>query len=104
MHSINQSSLWRNRPCNFSMRGNHLAYAATQGSHFLYLMIILLSSHSLYLIIILLSSHSLYLIIIFLKFSFSLVDDHLTHVLILLMFSFSIVDDHFTEVLIFYSW
>ena len=31
--SINRCSLSStgNRPCNFSMRGNHLAYAATQG-------------------------------------------------------------------------
>ena len=28
-HSINQCNLSRNRTCNRSMRGNHLAYAAT---------------------------------------------------------------------------
>ena len=31
MHSINQCNLSGNRTCNRSMRGNHLAYAATQG-------------------------------------------------------------------------
>ena len=33
VHSINWYSLSStgNRPCNFSMRGNHLAYAATRG-------------------------------------------------------------------------
>ena len=31
VHSINQCNLSGNRTCNFSMRGNHLAYAATQG-------------------------------------------------------------------------
>ena len=30
-HSINQCNLSGNRTCNRSMRGNHLAYAATQG-------------------------------------------------------------------------
>ena len=29
MHSINQCNLSRNRTCNRSMRGNHLAYSAT---------------------------------------------------------------------------
>ena len=31
VHSINQCNLSRNRTCNRSMRGNHLAYAASQG-------------------------------------------------------------------------
>ena len=31
VHSINQCSLSGTRTCNRSMRGNHLAYAATQG-------------------------------------------------------------------------
>ena len=31
MHIINQCNLSGNRTCNRSMRGNHLAYAATQG-------------------------------------------------------------------------
>ena len=31
VHSINHCSLSVNRPCNRSMRCNHLAYAATQG-------------------------------------------------------------------------
>ena len=31
VHSINQCNLSGNRKCNRSMRGNHLAYAATQG-------------------------------------------------------------------------
>ena len=31
VHSINQCNLSGNRTCNGSMRGNHLAYAATQG-------------------------------------------------------------------------
>ena len=33
VHSINQCNLSQSwdRSCNFSMRGNHLAYAATQG-------------------------------------------------------------------------
>ena len=31
VHSINQCSLSGNRTCNRSMRGNHLAYATTQG-------------------------------------------------------------------------
>ena len=31
VHSINLCSLSGNRPCNFSMRGNNLAYAATHG-------------------------------------------------------------------------
>ena len=31
VHSMNQCNLSRNRTCNRSMRGNHLAYAATQG-------------------------------------------------------------------------
>ena len=31
LHSINQCNLSGNRTCNCSMRGNHLAYAATQG-------------------------------------------------------------------------
>ena len=30
VHSINQCNVSRNRTCNRSMRGNHLAYAATQ--------------------------------------------------------------------------
>ena len=32
VHSINQCNLSETRTCNRSMRGNHLAYAATQGS------------------------------------------------------------------------
>ena len=31
VHCINQCTLSGNRTCNRSMRGNHLAYAATQG-------------------------------------------------------------------------
>ena len=31
VHSMNQCNLGGNRTCNRSMRGNHLAYAATQG-------------------------------------------------------------------------
>ena len=31
VHSLNQSNLSGTRTCNRSMRGNHLAYAATQG-------------------------------------------------------------------------
>ena len=31
VHSINQCNLSGNQMCNLSMRGNHLAYAATQG-------------------------------------------------------------------------
>ena len=31
VHSINQCNLSGNRMCNSSMRGNHFAYAATQG-------------------------------------------------------------------------
>ena len=31
VHIINQCNLSRNRTCNCTMRGNHLAYAATQG-------------------------------------------------------------------------
>ena len=31
VHSINRCKLSGNRTCNISMRGNHLAYAATQG-------------------------------------------------------------------------
>ena len=36
VHSINQSNLSGTRTCNRGMRGNHLAYAATQGikSHY----------------------------------------------------------------------
>ena len=35
VHSINRCSLSPigNRPCNFSIRGNHLAYAATQSAY-----------------------------------------------------------------------
>ena len=36
VHSINQCNLSGTRTCNRSMRGNHLAYAATQGSGFAY--------------------------------------------------------------------
>ena len=31
VHSVNQCNISGNRTCNRSMRGNHLAYAATQG-------------------------------------------------------------------------
>ena len=44
VHSINQCNFSGNRTCNRSMRGNHLAYAATQGiSHFLFTMAIVMA-------------------------------------------------------------
>ena len=49
VHSINQCNLSGNRTCNHSMRGNHLAYAATQGIIYsLFSGLFILYSHSLY--------------------------------------------------------